>query len=94
MERVLVAAAVRAVCFPIRVHRAQGQASDIDIQAKEILRMKEELNRILADHTGQSLKRISKDTDRDNFLSPDQAKEYGLIDRVIEKRDAALEKEG
>ncbi len=73
---------------------AQGQASDIDIQAKEILRMKEELNRILADHTGQSLKRISKDTDRDNFLSPDQAKEYGLIDRVIEKRDAALEKEG
>ena len=65
---------------------AQGQATDIDIQAKEILRMREMLNKILAKHTGQSLKRIGSDTDRDFFMSGDQAQEYGLVDSVIERR--------
>ena len=64
---------------------AQGQATDIDIQAREILRMREMLNKILAKHTGQSLKRIGSDTDRDFFMSGDQAREYGLVDSVIEK---------
>jgi len=64
---------------------AQGQATDIDIQAKEILRMREMLNKILAKHTGQSLKRIGSDTDRDFFMSGGQAEEYGLVDSVIEK---------
>ncbi len=62
---------------------AQGQASDIEIAAKRILRMREHLNRILAERTGQPLERIQKDTDRDNFLSAQEAKEYGLIDEVI-----------
>lgn len=65
---------------------AQGQATDIDIQAKEILRLREELNLILARHTGQSVEKISRDTDRDFFMSGGQAKEYGIIDSVIEKR--------
>jgi len=64
----------------------QGQAADIDIQAREILRMREELNSILMKHTGQSLKRIEKDTDRDMFMSGKQALEYGLIDEVIVTR--------
>ena len=72
----------------------QGQASDIDIQAREILRMREELNTILADHTGQSKKKISQDTDRDNFLNPEKAVEYGIIDRVITKRENISEMEG
>ncbi|MCA9400655.1 MAG: ATP-dependent Clp endopeptidase proteolytic subunit ClpP [Candidatus Omnitrophica bacterium] len=62
---------------------AQGTASDISIQAKEILRMKEELNQILANHTGQPLEKIEKDTDRDYFMSSQEAKEYGLVDEVI-----------
>lgn len=62
---------------------AQGQASDIEIAAKRILRMRDHLNRILAERTGQPLERIEKDTDRDNFLSAAQAVEYGLIDKVI-----------
>jgi ATP-dependent Clp protease protease subunit len=61
----------------------QGQATDIDIQAREILRMKEELNRILHTHTGQDLERIQQDTDRDYFMDPEQAKEYGLVDEII-----------
>ena len=61
----------------------QGAASDISIQAKEILRMKEEINNILAKHTGQSLDRIQKDSDRDFFMSAQEAKDYGLIDEVI-----------
>ncbi len=61
----------------------QGQASDIDIQAREILRMREELNEILSKHTGQSLKRIEQDTDRDNFMTAKQARDYGLLDDVI-----------
>ena len=65
---------------------AQGQATDIDIQAREILRMREELNNIIVRHTGQQLKKIEKDTDRDMFMSPEQAVEYGLIDEVIVSR--------
>jgi ATP-dependent Clp protease, protease subunit len=64
----------------------QGQASDIHIQAKEILALKERLNKIMAHHTGQSLDVIARDTDRDNFMGAAQAVEYGLIDQVMEKR--------
>ncbi len=66
-----------------------GQASDIEIQAKEILRMREEIDRVLAHHTGQSIERVSKDTNRDFYLSADEAKEYGIIDEVISNRDLA-----
>ena len=65
----------------------QGQASDIEIQAKEILRMKETLNQILVRHTGKDLAQIQNDTDRDFFMSGIEAKEYGIIDHVIENRD-------
>jgi ATP-dependent Clp protease protease subunit len=64
----------------------EGQATDIDIQAREILRMKEELNRILQKHTHQALDRIQQDTDRDFFMTPEQAKEYGLIDAIITRK--------
>jgi len=64
-----------------------GQAADIDIQAREILRMREHLNRILVHHTGQQLERIVKDTDRDYIMTADQAQEYGLVDQVIHSRD-------
>ena len=67
---------------------AQGQATDIEIQAKEILRMKKELNEILAKNCGQTLKRIEKDTDRDNFMSAAEAKAYGMIDEVLVKNDS------
>ena len=63
---------------------AQGTASDIHIQAKEILRMKEELNKILAKHSGQPIERIEKDADRDFFMSSQEASDYGLVDKVIE----------
>ncbi len=67
----------------------QGQASDIEIHANEILRMKKVLNGILAEHTGKSLEEISKHTDRDNFMSAEEAKKYGIIDTVVSrKRDA------
>ncbi len=62
---------------------AQGQAVEIEIQAKEILYLKETLNSLLAEHTGQNIEKISEDTDRDHFLSPQEAVEYGLIDKVI-----------
>ena len=65
----------------------QGQASDIEIHAREILRMREELNGILAKHTGQPKERIDRDTDRDRFLSGPEAKEYGLIDKVVVARE-------
>jgi len=65
----------------------QGQASDIEIQAKEILRMKETLNEILKSHTGKSFKQIQKDTDRDHFMSGSEAKAYGIVDHVIRNRD-------
>jgi ATP-dependent Clp protease protease subunit len=64
-----------------------GQATDVDIHAREILRMREELNQIMSDHTGQPIERIAQDTERDFFMSGQQAKEYGLIDDVISHRD-------
>ena len=64
----------------------QGQATDIDIQAREILRMKEELNQILVEHTGQKLEKITADTDRDFFMTGQQAKEYGLVDEIVKQR--------
>ncbi len=66
---------------------AQGQATDIAIQAEEILRMKKELNEILSKNTGQDIKTIEADTDRDNFMSAAEAKEYGMIDEVLIKSD-------
>jgi ATP-dependent Clp protease protease subunit len=62
---------------------AQGQATEVEIQAREILRLREELNVILARHTGQPVQRIAEDTERDRYMTPDQAKEYGLIDEVL-----------
>ncbi len=64
----------------------QGQATDIDIHAKEILRMREDLNKILAKHTNNTVKKISADTERDNFMSAEEAKKYGIIDKVLSKR--------
>ncbi len=64
----------------------QGQASDIDIHAREILRVRERLNKILVKHTGQSAKKIQQDTDRDYFMDAQEAVEFGLVDEVIEKR--------
>ena len=83
----------KRVCLPhsrIMIHQPlggfQGQATDIDIHAREILHIRERLNQILARHTGQSLDRIQKDTDRDNFMGATAAKEYGLIDQILEQR--------
>ena len=80
-------------CLPnsrVMIHQplggVSGQATDIEIHAKEILALKESLNKILADKTGQSLKTVSKDTDRDNFMSAKDALKYGLIDKVMEQR--------
>ena len=67
---------------------AQGQATDIEIQAREILRIKEEINNILVQHTGQTYDKIENDTDRDNFMDANEAKSYGLIDEVISKKRA------
>jgi ATP-dependent Clp protease protease subunit len=64
----------------------QGQASDIDIHAREVLETRDRLNRILSKHTGQTVERIAKDTDRDNFMGADVAVSYGMLDRVMEKR--------
>ncbi len=78
----------------------QGQASDIDIHAREILRMRDELNEILAHHTGQKVEQVVKDTDRDNFMTAEEAKEYGLIDDMIvsrvvtSKNGSGVEKKG
>lgn len=67
----------------------QGQASDIEIHAREILSIRAKLNRIMAEHTGQPIERIDKDTDRDNFLSAQEAADYGLIDKVLTQRESA-----
>ncbi|MFD0674755.1 ATP-dependent Clp endopeptidase proteolytic subunit ClpP [Cohnella sp. GCM10027633] len=64
---------------------AEGQASDIEIRARRILKMRDKLNRILSERTGQPIERIEKDTDRDNFMEAETAREYGLIDKVIDK---------
>jgi len=74
------------ICIHQPLGGARGQASDLEIHAKEILRAREELNNILMKHTGQSLRKLEKDTDRDYFMAPQQAVEYGLIDEVIVSR--------
>ena len=71
---------------------SQGQATDIGIQAREILRLREELNAILSKHTGQSVKRIEKDTDRDYFMTSREACDYGVVDEVIEQRTSIMDK--
>lgn len=80
-------------CLPhsrVMIHQPlggfQGQATDIDIHAREILKIREQLNQILARHTGQSVERIREDTERDRFLGPDEAVEYGLVDKMLEAR--------
>ena len=80
-------------CLPhsrVMIHQPlggfQGQATDIEIHAKEILLIREKLNKVLANHTGQTLETISKDTDRDNFMSAEESVEYGLVDQVMSKR--------
>ena len=80
-------------CLPnsrVMIHQpsggAQGQASDIHIHAQEILKIRERLNRIMAQHTGQSYETIAKDTERDNFMDAEQSKAYGLVDHVLDKR--------
>ena len=65
---------------------AQGQASDIEIQANEIIKLRNSLNVLLAEHTGKAVETIAKDTERDNFMSADEAQEYGLVDKVIQRR--------
>jgi ATP-dependent Clp protease protease subunit len=67
----------------------QGQATDIDIHAREILRLKERLNTIMADNCGRTVEELTHDTERDNFLSADEAKDYGLVDEVIVKPEKA-----
>lgn len=86
-------AAGKRYCLPnsrVMIHQPlggyQGQASDIEIHTREILGIREKLNQILAHHTGQEIDAVSRDTDRDNFMSANQAKEYGLIDAVLDKR--------
>lgn len=88
-------AAGKRYCLPhsrVMIHQPlggfQGQASDIDIHAREILLIRDKLNAILAHHTGQPLAKIAQDTDRDNFLSAQQSVEYGLIDKVLASRNA------
>jgi ATP-dependent Clp protease protease subunit len=65
---------------------ARGQATDIEIHARDILKTREQMNRILAERTGQPLEKIARDTERDYFLTADEAKDYGLVDQVIAKR--------
>lgn len=86
-------AAGKRYCLPnsrVMIHQPlggyQGQASDIEIHTREILGIREKLNQILAHHTGQEIKKVAQDTDRDNFMSANKAKEYGLIDAVLDKR--------
>ncbi|MEJ5364158.1 MAG: ATP-dependent Clp endopeptidase proteolytic subunit ClpP [Desulfosoma sp.] len=95
MAAVLLAAGVKGKRYAlpharIMLHQPmggfQGQATDVDIQAREILRLREELNKILVLHTGRPLEQIEKDTDRDFYMSGSQAKEYGLVDEVIVRR--------
>ncbi len=102
MGAVLLAGGAKAkrFCLPhsrMMIHQPlagfQGQASDIDIHAREVLQTRERLNQILANHTGQSMDQIMQDTDRDNFMSGEVAVEYGLIDTVLERRGSAVVKE-
>jgi len=103
MGAVLLAAGTKGkrYCLPhsrVMIHQPlggfQGQATDIDIHAREILKVRAQLNEVLAEHTGQSVDKISEDTERDNFMDPQQALDYGLIDKVFETRsiDSSAEK--
>lgn len=65
---------------------AQGQATDIHIQSQEILKIKDRLNKLMAEHTGQTVKKVTQDTERDNFMSAEESKDYGLVDQVLDKR--------
>jgi ATP-dependent Clp protease, protease subunit len=96
MGAVLLAAGAKGkrFCLPhsrVMIHQPlggfQGQATDIDIHAREILLIREKLNRILSSHTGQTLERIREDTERDNFMGAEEAKNYGLIDEILERRE-------
>jgi len=87
----------KRLCLPnarIMIHQplggARGQAIDIEIQAKEILYHKQVLNQLLAEHTGQPIETIERDTDRDFFMSPTEAKQYGLVDQVVQDKNASL----
>jgi len=95
MGAVLLAAGTKGKRFSlphsrVMIHQPlggyQGQATDIDIHAKEILKIREQLNQLLADHTGQSIETINKDTERDNFMGAETAMEYGMIDEVLDTR--------
>ena len=95
MGAVLLAAGTKGkrYCLPhsrVMIHQPlggfQGQATDIDIHAREILKTRQQLNEVLAHHTGQSVDTIAQDTDRDNFMDPQQALDYGLVDKVFENR--------
>ena len=97
MGAILLAAGTKGKRFAlpnarIMIHQpwggVQGQASDISIQAKEILRLRDKVNQILADHTGKPISAVEKDTDRDFFMSAAEAKEYGLVDEVVRSRKA------
>jgi ATP-dependent Clp protease protease subunit len=86
-------AAEKRFCLPnsrTMIHQpsggAQGQATDIHIQAQEILKTKSRLNKLLAQHTGKSVKKIAEDTERDTFMSAEESKTYGLVDQVLDKR--------
>jgi ATP-dependent Clp protease protease subunit len=86
-------AAGKRYCLPnsrMMIHQPlggyQGQATDIEIHTREILNIREKLNRIMAEHTGQDFEKVAEDTDRDNFMNAEQAKAYGLIDSVLDKR--------
>jgi len=102
MGALLLAGGARGkrVCLPhsrIMIHQPlggfQGQATDIDIHAREILLIREKLNTILSKHTGQTMEKIRLDTERDNFMGAIEAKEYGLIDEILEIREEAQEKQ-
>jgi ATP-dependent Clp protease protease subunit len=87
----------KRLCLPnarIMIHQplggARGQAIDIEIQAKEILYHKQVLNQLLAEHTGQPIETIERDTDRDFFMSPTEAKQYGLVDQVVQHKSGSL----
>jgi len=102
MGAVLLAAGAKGkrYCLPhsrVMIHQPlggfQGQATDIDIHAREILKIRAQLNEILAAHTGQSVDKIGDDTERDNFMDPQRALDYGLIDQVFENRTVDVAKE-
>ena len=102
MASVLLAAGTKGKRFAlpysrVMIHQpsggAQGQATDVAIHAKEILRIREEMNNILAKHTGQTVEKIKEDTERDNFLTSSEAEKYGLIDKVITTRAVETKKE-